>query len=150
MRCAAALLFALVCATALVIAQEPALEPVAPLPPPFDVWMSSLRAEAAARGIRPEVIERAFDGVELVEQILERDRAQAEFTLKLETYLSRRLTRQTVRTAQRMYANHRTLLHQIGKQYGVSPRILIAVWGLESNFGRFAGVRPTIPTLTTL
>jgi membrane-bound lytic murein transglycosylase B len=150
-RCAAAILSVLLCAAAPVIAQEPpALEPVAPLPPPFDVWMSSLRAEAAARGIRPDVIERAFAGVEPVEQILERDRAQAEFTLKLETYLSRRLTRQTVRTAQRMYANHRTLLHRIGKQYGVSPRILIAVWGLESNFGRFAGVRPTIPTLTTL
>lgn len=151
MRRVAAILFALIIAAAHLTAQEaPSLEPVAPLPPPFDLWMSSLRAEAAARGIRPEIIEQAFAGVEPVEQILERDRAQAEFTLNLESYLSRRLTRQTVRTAQRMYSDHRTLLHRIGKQYGVSPRILIAVWGLESNFGRFAGVRPTIPTLTTL
>ena len=131
--------------------QEPALAPVAPLPPPFDLWLSSVRAEAAARGIRPEIIEQAFAGVEPVEQILERDRAQAEFTLNLQTYLSRRLTRQTVRTAQRMYVrHHRTLLQRISKHYGVSPRILISVWGLESNFGRFAGVRPTIRTLTTL
>src|SRR4029078_6218720 len=46
--------------------------------------------------------------------------------------------------------NHRSLLHRIGEQYKVSPRILVAVWGLESNFGRFAGVRRTIPPLTTL
>jgi membrane-bound lytic murein transglycosylase B len=128
----------------------PSLAPLAPLPPPFDFWMSSLRAEAVARGIRPEIVDRAFAGVEPVGQILERDRAQAEFTLDLSTYLSRRLTRRTTRTAQEMYGNHRTLLHRIGERYGVSPRVLIAVWGLESNFGRFSGVRPTIPTLTTL
>jgi membrane-bound lytic murein transglycosylase B len=151
MRSGAAVLLVLVCAAAGLIAQQaPSIEPVAPLPPPFDQWLSSLRAEAAARGIRPEIIEQAFAGVEPVAQILERDRAQAEFTLSLETYLSRRLTRQTVRTAQREYTNHRTLLQRIGKEYGVSPRILVAVWGLESNFGRFAGVRPTIPTLATL
>jgi membrane-bound lytic murein transglycosylase B len=131
--------------------QEPAsIAPVPPLPPPFDVWMASLRAEASARGIRPEIIDQAFAGVEPVAQILERDRAQAEFTLDLSTYLSRRLTKRTVRTAQDMYRSHRTLLHRIGEKYRVNPRVVVAVWGLESNFGRFAGVRPTIPTLVTL
>ncbi len=133
------------------MAQEPpAISPVPSLPPPFDEWLAAVRAEAAARGIRPEVIEQAFDGVQPVEQILERDRSQAEFTLDLESYLKRRLTRQTVRTAQQMYSHHRILLQRIGRQFGVSPRIVVAVWGLESNFGRFAGVRPTIPALTTL
>ena len=41
-------------------------------------------------------------------------------------------------------------MQRVGKAYGVDPRLLIAVWGLESNFGRFAGVRPTVPTLATL
>ena len=150
-RRVAAVLCAIIVAALSVTAQDaPSLAPVAPLPPPFELWMSSLRVEAAARGIRPEIIEQAFAGVEPIEQILERDRAQAEFTLDLEAYLSRRLTRSTVRTAQRMYAGHRTLLHRVAEKYKVSPRILVAVWGLESNFGRFAGVRPTIPTLTTL
>jgi len=49
-----------------------------------------------------------------------------------------------------MYAKNRALLQKVGKQYGVSPRIIVAVWGLESNFGRFSGVRPTIPALATL
>jgi membrane-bound lytic murein transglycosylase B len=151
MRRVAAVLCAIVLGAVRAAAQDsPSLAPVEPLPPPFELWMSSLRVEAAARGIRPEIIEQAFAGVEPVEQILERDRTQAEFTLNLESYLARRLTRQTVRTAQKMYANHRTLLHRVADKYKVSPRILVAVWGLESNFGRFAGVRPTIPTLTTL
>ena len=132
-------------------AQElPPIAPVAPLPPPFDEWLATVREEALTRGIRPEILDAAFAGAAPVPQILDRDRSQAEFTLDLEAYLKRRLTTATVRTAQQMYTRHRTLLQRIGKQYGVNSRILVAVWGLESNFGRFAGVRPTIPTLLTL
>jgi len=132
-------------------AQDPApIAPVPPLPPPFSEWLIAFRAEAAERGIRAEVLDQALDGVEPVPQILERDRAQAEFTLNLESYLKRRLTPSVVRTAQKMYSEHRSLLTKVGEKYGVSPRVVVAVWGLESNFGRFAGVRPTIPTLATL
>lgn len=118
--------------------------------PPFDVWLADLRSEAISRGIRAEIVEAALTGVEPVAQILERDRAQAEFTLDLAGYLKRRLTPATVRTAREMYKRHRTLVTRIGRAYAVDPRMLVAVWGLESNFGRFAGVRPTIPTLATL
>jgi len=136
---------------ALAAAQD--LPPVAPLPPerpPFDVWLAELRVEAGTRGIRTEILDAALTGIEPVGQVLDRDRSQAEFTLDLDAYLKRRLKRETVRTAQRMYTKHRSLLQRFTKRYGVDPRILVSIWGLESNFGRFAGVRPTIPTLATL
>jgi membrane-bound lytic murein transglycosylase B len=129
------------------------LTPAAPLPherPAFDVWLADVRTEAASRGIRNEVLDSAFEGLAPVDQILERDRTQAEFALRLDQYLQRRLTRPMVRTAQQMYTQQRELVQQIGKKYGVQPRVLIAIWGLESNFGKFAGVRPTIATLATL
>jgi membrane-bound lytic murein transglycosylase B len=135
-------------------AQPPAaIPPVEPLPPPlppFDVWLSELRTEAETRGIRTEVLDRALSGIEPVAQILERDRAQAEFTLTLDGYLKRRLTPATLRTARAMYKKHHALVTRIGGTFGIDPRLLVSVWGLESNFGRFAGVRPTIPTLATL
>jgi membrane-bound lytic murein transglycosylase B len=148
-RLAATLILALHTAAS---AQQPeAIAPVPALPlPPFDVWLAELRTEAASRGIRPEILERALTGIEPLPQVLERDRVQAEFTLDLDGYLRRRLTVATVRTAQQMYKKHRTLVQRIGKSYEVDPRLLIAIWGLESNFGRFAGVRPTVPTLATL
>jgi len=124
--------------------------PVAPLAPPFEEWLLLLRTEALERGIRPEILDEALTGIQPVEQILERDRSQAEFVLDLGAYLKRRLTRTMLRTAQTMYSTHRALLERVGKQYGINPRIVVAVWGLESNFGRFAGVRPTIPALVTL
>jgi membrane-bound lytic murein transglycosylase B len=49
-----------------------------------------------------------------------------------------------------MFAKHRTLLERVGGRYGVSPRIIVGVWGLESNFGQFSGVRPTVAALATL
>ena len=119
-------------------------------PPPFDTWLADLRTEALSRGIRQEVVDAALSDIEPVEQILDRDRTQAEFALDLTGYIKRRLTRATLRTAKQVYAEHRALLQQVGKKYGVQPRIITAVWGLESNFGRFSGVRPTIPALATL
>ena len=109
-----------------------------------------MKAEAIERGIAAELVERAFNGIQPVEQILERDRTQAEFALDLEVYLKRRLTPQTVKIAQQMHTKHRDVLRRVEKAYGVSSRIVVSVWGLESNFGRFSGVRPTIPALVTL
>jgi membrane-bound lytic murein transglycosylase B len=132
------------------VAQEP--PPVAPVvdPPPFDEWLGALRAEAIERGISAALVERAFADVKPVDQVLERDRTQAEFTLDLDAYLKRRLTPYTVRLGRQMHARHRSLLQRIEKTYGVPSEIIISVWGLESSFGRFAGVRPTIPALITL
>ena len=126
--------------------------PVAPIatPPPFGEWLTALKAEAVERGIAAELVERAFTGIQPIEQILERDRTQAEFALDLEAYLKRRLTPQTVKLAQQMHTKHRALLRKVETTYGVSSKIVVSIWGLESNFGRFAGVRPTIPALVTL
>lgn len=133
-----------------VLTQSP--PPVAPpvTPPPFDQWLVELRAEAEGRGISRALLDRAFTDLEPVEQILERDRTQAEFTLDLEAYLKRRLTPQMARQARQMHTRHRAVLERVEKVYGVPSRIVVSVWGLESNFGRFAGVRPTIPALATL
>jgi len=151
MRVAALRVFFAVVLGAVVAAQSPGtLPPVPPLPIPFEQWLAELRAEAESRGLPADLLDRTLNDVHPVEQILERDRTQAEFTLDLQDYLKRRLTRATVRTAQQMHAKHRAVLGRIEKQYGVPSHVLVAVWGLESNFGRFAGVRPTIPTLVTL
>ena len=150
-RCATLSILFSIAVAATLAAQAPA--PVPPLPPeipPFDVWLAELRAEAVTRGISAKVVEQALQGLEPAAQILERDRAQTEFSLDLDDYLRRRLTRETVRTAQRMLTRLRTLTTTVGTKYGIPARTLIAIWGLESNFGRFSGVRPTVPALATL
>jgi membrane-bound lytic murein transglycosylase B len=125
--------------------------PVAtPVLPPFDEWLDGVRIEAIKRGISTETVSRALTGVEPVPQILERDRTQAEFSLTMSQYFERRLTYDILKIAKQSAERHRTLLDEVEKKYGVQSRFLVSVWGLESNFGRFAGVRPMIPTLATL
>ena len=132
----------------LLLQQIPA---VPPLPqPPFEEWLAGVRAEAIARGIRQATVDQALTGLEPVATVLQRDRTQAEIVQTLDQYLKQRVTAKVVRTAQSMYGTHGAVLREAGEKYGVPPGILVAIWGLESNFGRFSGVRPTIATLATL
>jgi membrane-bound lytic murein transglycosylase B len=119
--------------------------------PTFSEWLAGVRTEAVSRGIREEIVDAALADVsEPLPIILERDRAQAETVFSLETYLSRRLTPKLIKGGREAYARERELVERIGEQYGVPPRIIVAIWGAESNFGRFSGVRPTVSALATL
>jgi len=119
--------------------------------PSFNDWLTDLRAEALSRGIRAEVVDEAFAGIEEpLPIVIERDRAQAEVVETLETYLSKRITRTVIRNGRDALARHRPTLQRISASYGVSPAVVVGVWGFESNFGRFSGVRPTVAALATL
>ncbi len=125
-------------------AQEPAR-------PSFSEFLAGVRTEALARGIRPEIVDQALSNIDQpLPVVIERDRAQAETVFSLEKYVARRLTPKLVRAAREGLATHRMLLDQISARYGVPSQILVSVWGIESNFGRFSGVRPTIAALATL
>jgi membrane-bound lytic murein transglycosylase B len=119
--------------------------------PSFSDWLTAVRKEAVSRGIRQEIIDEALSGIdEPLPIILERDRAQAEVVLPLENYVKRILTAKRIRTGRIRYADQHELLDQVGQKYGVPPRIIAAIWGVESNFGGFSGVRPTVAALATL
>ena len=118
--------------------------------PSFDAWLAAAREQALARGISEPTVARAFDGLEPLPVVVERDRTQAEAVLTVDEYVRRRLTPRFVRTANERSAAERATLARVGARYGVQPRFLVAVWGLESNFGRFSGVRPVVQALATL
>jgi membrane-bound lytic murein transglycosylase B len=128
-----------------------AQDPVEPERQPFQEWLGGVRSEALARGIRPEIVEEALAAVTEPEPtVIERDRTQAETVLTLEEYVNRQLRPQALSTGRRMLGRYRTLLGRVADQYGVPPQVVVAIWGIESNFGRFSGVRPTIGALATL
>jgi membrane-bound lytic murein transglycosylase B len=131
-------------ALALALGQEPAR-------PSFAEWLAGVRAEAVARGVREEIVDAALaDVIEPLPIILERDHSQAETVLSLESYIARSLTSKLTLSGRDAFARHRELLDQVSERYGVPSRIIVAVWGMESNFGRFSGVRPIVPALATL
>jgi membrane-bound lytic murein transglycosylase B len=117
---------------------------------PFEEWLAAVRAEALAKGISQGTVDAALGSVERLPVVVERDRTQAEVTLTLDQYVARRVPPRAVRTARTMAATHRAELQRASTRFGVPRSVIVAIWGLESNFGRFQGVRPTIPTLATL
>ena len=127
-----------------------AQEPAAPPQPDFGAWLEGVRTEARQRGISAATVDRALNGLEIEPVVVARDRAQPEQVQSLDTYLQQRLAPRTLRSAAEMRKAHRQLLDRIDAQYGVPPEMLIAVWGIESNFGKFTGTRPVITSLATL
>src|SRR6266508_857076 len=121
-----------------------------PAQPPFDEWLAGVRAEALTRGVSEATLDRALAGLEPLPIVIERDRTQAELVQTLDQYLAQRISRKVVQTAQTMRKTHAPLLKEVSEKYGVPQGILVSIWGIESNFGRFSGVRPTIATLATL
>ena len=140
----------LIVALAILAATPQDHAPPAPRPS-FAEWLDGVRAEALTRGIRQEIVDEAFaDITEPLPAVIERDRTQPETVLTLEDYLSRVVTERRIGSAGEMFVRHRGLLDQVSTRYAISPRIIVAAWGLESNFGQTSGNQPTIAALATL
>jgi len=116
----------------------------------FERWLGGVRQEALAAGINPATIDRAFDGLEPIERVIELDRKQPETTVTFEHYLSRVVDAKRRQAARQHFAENRVLLTEIGRRYGVQPRFIVALWGIETNFGRVTGNFPVIAALATL
>jgi len=125
--------------------------PASAIAPSFDEFLADVKQEALRRGIKRETIEAAFADVKAPEtSVVTRDRTQPEVTQSLDAYLADRLKPKTVQRARELAAAHRDLLKKVDAEYGVPPAIMTAIWGVESNFGQFVGVRPTVGALATL
>jgi len=116
----------------------------------FDRWLVALKAEAIEKGLRAETVESALANVRLLPEVVESDRSQPKDPIEFCDYMTRRLTRARIERGREMLAKHRKLLAGINADYGIPPRYIIALWGLETNFGDFVGEIPLFDSLVTL
>jgi membrane-bound lytic murein transglycosylase B len=117
---------------------------------PFDAWLQDFRSAALEARISPATVDVALAGLTPLEQVIERDRAQPEFTLDFRSYLARVVSQSRIEEGQRVLAEHGELLRKVGRRYGMPPELLAAVWGIESNYGRAQGDFPVVQALATL
>lgn len=116
----------------------------------FDVWLTELRQEAEAEGIGTATLERALAGLEPIERVVELDGRQIEGRIDFRTYKKRVLSDERVRRGRELIREHRALLEQVAADYGVQPRFIVALWGIESTFGAYEGSFPVVGALATL
>lgn len=122
----------------------------APVEQRFAQWVANFRESARAAGIDEATLHTALDGVQLRHRAVEADRAQPEFTRTLWDYLDAAITPQRVATGQQKLLELRLDADAASARYGVPGPILMAVWGIESNFGGNYGDVPVIDALATL
>jgi membrane-bound lytic murein transglycosylase B len=116
----------------------------------FAEWISTLRTDAAARGISDETLDASLSDIETLDDVIEKDRNQPEFTMTFETYRRRVVTQSRIATGRKMMAENRELLAEVHKRYGVQPRFVVALWGIESNYGKNTGNYSIVQALVTL
>ena len=116
----------------------------------FEQYLDKLRVEAASKGISQQTIDKAFADVEFKQRSIKADRNQPEKKLTLDEYIPRAVPDWKVKQAKALYEKHYADLKRIGDEYGVQPRFIVALWGVESNFGKFTGNFPVIDALATL
>ena len=155
MRCSAILAIALFAQPVLGQVAAPAVPVQVPAPadearPDFKTFVADLKQQALTAGVSEATASAALDALEPLEVVVERDRSQPETVLTTQQYVQRRLTPAFVRMAVDRSREHRELLAPIAKKYGVPASVLVAIWGMESNFGRFMGTRPIVQALATL
>lgn len=116
----------------------------------FDEWMAALRDEARTKGISEVTLDAALTGVKPVERVVELDRNQPEFKKDFWSYLDLMVNKMRIVRGRWMLFRHHDLLEKIREHYGVQPRFLVAIWGLETNFGSNLGGFPVVQSLVTL
>jgi len=116
----------------------------------FDAYVQTLKQEALAQGIRPTTVDASFADIQFIEHAVKLDRNQPEFKLTLDTYLPKAVPEWKIKLARRHYQENYPLLKKIGLHYGVEPQFIVALWGIETGFGKYMGNYSLISSLATL
>lgn len=116
----------------------------------FEQYVEGLKQEALKNGISQQVVDDAFKNVTYKPRAVKADRNQPEKKLTLDEYIPRAVPAWKVKQARKLYQEHYAALKRIGEEYGVQPRYIVALWGVESNFGKFTGGYSVIDALSTM
>jgi len=125
-------------------------QPAAAAQPEFSVWLEAFAVEARDRGISQPTLDASLANVERIPAVIELDRRQPKEPGDFCGYMDARLTRTRIARGRLLMKQHRTLLHRVSSEYGVPARFVVALWGLETNFGDYQGEYPVIDVLATL
>ena len=116
----------------------------------FDTWLISYKKFALSKGISQETLNIAFENVKFLEQVIKYDRKQPEFFEDTITYVSKRANISRSEKAKKLFKNNKTLFLEVEKKFFVEKEILLALWGIETNFGKHVGKMDIISSLATL
>ena len=116
----------------------------------FDAFLADVRAEAIGHGVSDSTVDRAFAGLRPNAKVLALDSHPPEATQSWERYRATRVSDARVAAGRKAMAASGDALAVIGSRYGVDPAVVVAIWGLETNYGGYTGGFSVVEALATL
>lgn len=115
----------------------------------FAAWLEDFRRDALARGISAATLDAVLPTITQERQVVQADRAQAEFVNTYANYLQR-VNPARIEAGKRLMREHGDMIREVSAHYGVQHRFVVAILGLESNYGAFPITQPLFSVIATL
>lgn len=116
----------------------------------FAQWRQQFRQYALSNHISPATFDKIFTGLQPDPKVLELDSNQPEFTRSIWQYMNNAISPARIKKGRHLLQTHHSLFNKIEAQYGVPREIIVAIWAMESDFGRNYGQQNVVRSLATL
>ncbi len=119
-------------------------------PEDFDLWLKDFKKSAVKKGISKKTVDSAMKNTKFLPKVIEYDRYQPEFYEDTYTYINKRANKDKVKKGLFLYKKEKELINKIEKKFSVEKELLLALMGIETNFGKYLGKMDIISSLATL
>ena len=113
----------------------------------FKLFLNNFLKEKVSKKYNQNIINDLKKNSYFIKRVVELDKSQPEFTLSLNQYLNKAVSANRIKKAIKLYKENYSLLKKIEGYYKVQPRFIVALWGIETDFGRYTGSFKVIPSL---
>ena len=116
----------------------------------FNTWLSEFKVRAVSSGISKKVVEDVMSEAKFLPKVIEYDRYQPEFYEDTFTYIKKRSSRKKISEGKKLYKKEKQIIDQIENEFDVEKELLLALMGIETNFGKYLGKMDIVSSLATL
>ena len=116
----------------------------------FNLWVENFKIEAINSGISKNVVNLIMSEAKYLPKVIEYDRYQPEFYEDTLTYIKKRTSKNKVKQGLKLYNKERKIIEKIENEFNVEKELLLALMGIETNFGKYLGKMDIVSSLATL
>ena len=116
----------------------------------FSSWIIEFKKKAINEGISEKTVDAVMNNAIFLPKVIEYDRYQPEFYEDTKTYVSKRTSKDKVKKGKRIYKKNKNLINIVDKEFKVEKELLLALMGIETNYGTYLGKMDIISSLATL
>tara|TARA_B100000497_G_C7678909_1_gene410570 strand:+ start:152 stop:1147 length:996 start_codon:yes stop_codon:yes gene_type:complete len=116
----------------------------------FDLWVKNFKIKAINSGISKKIVNEIMSEATFLPKVIKYDRYQPEFYEDTFTYIKKRSSKNKIKEGLKLYKKEKTIIQRIEKEFKVEKELLLALMGIETNFGKYLGKMDIISSLATL